>query len=126
LDGWRHDAPHSTGFESGSPLAPVALETAPDEVALRTALARAFATLRERIAMVLEQLGELRAQAQGFAASIVATYQGGLFQAQLAQSDESILRYTKPCCRCWSLERPPVHHAPEHAMDTFASSDSTE
>jgi len=84
LDGWRHDAPHATGFESGSPLAPVALETAPDEVALRTALARAFATLRERIAMVLEQLGEPRAQAQCLAASIVATYQSGLFQARVA------------------------------------------
>ncbi|MDP3811882.1 MAG: TetR/AcrR family transcriptional regulator [Hydrogenophaga sp.] len=79
-----------TGFESGCPLATVALESTPEDPALREALARAFATLRERIALALEQHGEPRAQAQGIAALIVATYEGGLLQARVAQSSDPI------------------------------------
>ncbi|MBT9466049.1 TetR/AcrR family transcriptional regulator [Hydrogenophaga sp.] len=80
----------STGFHAGCPLATVALESTPDDHALREALARAFATLRERIALALEQHGEPRAQAQGIAALIVATYEGGLLQARVAQSSDPI------------------------------------
>lgn len=79
-----------TGFESGCPLATVALESTADDIALREALARAFATLRERIAQALVQHGEPHAQAQGIAALIVATYEGGLLQARVAQSSEPI------------------------------------
>lgn len=84
-----------TGFESGCPLATVALETTPDDSVLREALARAFATLRERMALALEQFGESRAQAQGLAALIVATYEGGLLQARVAQSSEPIHQATR-------------------------------
>lgn len=84
-----------TGFESGCPLATVALESTPEDAALRDALARAFATLRERIAAALEQHGEPRAQAQGIAALIVATYEGGLLQARVAQSSEPITQATE-------------------------------
>ncbi|AOF87086.1 bacterial regulatory s, tetR family protein [Hydrogenophaga sp. RAC07] len=83
-----------TGFESGCPLATVALETTPDDPALREALARAFATLRERIALALEQHGEPQARARGIAALIVATYEGGLLQARVAQSTEPITQAT--------------------------------
>lgn len=85
----------ATGFESGCPLATVALETTPDDGVLRAALARAFASLRERIAQALEQHGEPRAQAQGIAALIVAAYEGGLLQARVAQSDEPISQATE-------------------------------
>jgi TetR/AcrR family transcriptional repressor of lmrAB and yxaGH operons len=85
----------NTGFESGCPLATVALETTPEDPALREALARAFATLRERIARALEVHGEPRAQAQGIAALIVATYEGGLLQARVAQSSEPINQATQ-------------------------------
>ena len=84
-----------TGFESGCPLATVALESTPEDPALREALARAFATLRERIARALEEHGEPRAQAQGIAALIVATYEGGLLQARVAQSSEPIAQATE-------------------------------
>ena len=85
----------STGFHAGCPLATVALESTPDDHALREALARAFATLRERIAQALEQAGEPRASAQGVAALIVATYEGGLLQARVAHSTEPIQQATQ-------------------------------
>jgi TetR/AcrR family transcriptional repressor of lmrAB and yxaGH operons len=78
----------STGFHAGCPLATVALESTPDDHALREALARAFATLRERIALALERAGEPRESAQGMAALIVAAYEGGLLQARVAHSTE--------------------------------------
>jgi len=83
-----------SGFESGCPLATVALETTPDDPALREALARAFSTLRARIAQALEQHGEPPIQAQGVAALIVASYEGGLLQARVAQSIEPITQAT--------------------------------
>ncbi len=86
---------NDTGFESGCPLATVALETTPDDAVLREALARAFATLRERIALALEEHGEPREQARGIAALIVATYEGGLLQARVAQSSDPINQATQ-------------------------------
>lgn len=86
---------HDTGFECGCPLATVALESTPDDRALREALARAFATMRERIALALHQAGEPRESAQGVAALIVATYEGGLLQARVAQSTEPIQQATQ-------------------------------
>lgn len=84
-----------SGFGAGCPLATVALETTPEDPALREALARAFATLRERIALALEQHGEPPARARGVAALIVATYEGGLLQARVAQSTEPITLATE-------------------------------
>jgi len=88
-----------TGFHAGCPLATVALESTPDDHALREALARAFATLRERIAQALEQAGEPRASAQGVAALIVAAYEGGLLQARVAHSTEPIEQATQTLLR---------------------------
>ncbi len=84
-----------TGFESGCPLATVALESTPDDPALRAALDQAFARLRERIALALEQAGEPAAHARGVAALIVATYEGGLLQARVAQSTQPIAEATQ-------------------------------
>ena len=83
-----------TGFECGCPLATVALESTPDDAQLRTALAQAFARMRERIAQALEQAGEPRESAQGLAALIVATSEGGLLQARVAQSSQPIEQAT--------------------------------
>jgi TetR/AcrR family transcriptional repressor of lmrAB and yxaGH operons len=83
-----------TGFECGCPLATVALESTPDDPQLRAALAQAFARMRERIAQALEQAGEPRESAQGLAALIVATYEGGLLQARVAQSTQPIEQAT--------------------------------
>lgn len=83
-----------TGFESGCPLATVALESTPDDKALREALARAFARLRERIALALQAAGMPAERAAGVAALIVAAYEGGLLQARVAHSIEPVQRIT--------------------------------
>ena len=83
-----------TGFESGCPLATVALESTPDDKALREALARAFARLRERIALALQAADMPAERAAGVAALIVAAYEGGLLQARVAHSIEPVQRIT--------------------------------
>lgn len=84
-----------SGFECGCPLATVALETTPEDEALRAALARAFATLRSRIAHALEQYGEPVQEAKALAALAVASYEGGLLQARVAQHPAPILQATE-------------------------------
>ncbi len=84
-----------SGFESGCPLATVALESTPDDSELRAALSLAFARMRERIALALVQAGEPPDRAHGLAALIVATYEGGLLQARVAQSIEPITQATQ-------------------------------
>ncbi len=96
----------STGFHAGCPLATVALESSPDDHALREALARAFATLRERIALALEQAGEPRESARGVAALIVATYEGGLLQARVAHSTEPIQQAVQTLLGLLAARRP--------------------
>jgi TetR/AcrR family transcriptional repressor of lmrAB and yxaGH operons len=96
----------STGFHAGCPLASVALESTPDDHALREALARAFATLRERIALALEHAGEPRESAQGVAALIVAAYEGGLLQARVAHSTEPIQQATRTLLGLLGARRP--------------------
>ena len=98
-----------TGFESGCPLATVALETTPDDRLLRSALDAAFARLRERIARALEQAGEPHESAQGIAALIVATYEGGLLQARVAQSTAPIAQATQTLLRLLA-QRPTGAH----------------
>jgi len=72
-----------SGFERGCPLATVALESGAGDDALRAALSRAFAALRGHIADALAAAGW--EDAQDLAALIVATYEGGLLQARVAQ-----------------------------------------
>jgi TetR/AcrR family transcriptional repressor of lmrAB and yxaGH operons len=79
-----------SGFQSGCPLATVALETTPADTALREALARGFALLRQRLAALLVQAGVADARAAGLAALVVAAYEGGLMQARVAGSAESL------------------------------------
>lgn len=83
-----------SGFEAGCPLATVALESTPEDRALREALARAFERLRERIAQGLQAAGMPAERAGGVAALVVAAYEGGLLQARVAHSIEPIHRIT--------------------------------
>jgi len=73
-----------SGFERGCPLAAVALESTPDDVELRTALAEAFAAVRDRLTTLLWRSGAAPERAAGLAAVIVATYEGALMQARVA------------------------------------------
>jgi TetR/AcrR family transcriptional regulator, lmrAB and yxaGH operons repressor len=88
----RHLA--ASSFERGCPLATVALESASDDVAIRDALAQAFATIRERIGAALEASGLPAPQAQGLAALMLAAYEGGLLQARVAGNAEPMARAT--------------------------------
>ncbi|WP_240936421.1 TetR/AcrR family transcriptional regulator [Hydrogenophaga crocea] len=81
-----------SGFEVGCPLATVALESTPADQALRDALARAFARIRERIAQGLRGAGMPAPRAEGIAALVVAAYEGGLLQARVAHSTEPLDR----------------------------------
>jgi TetR/AcrR family transcriptional regulator, lmrAB and yxaGH operons repressor len=85
----------ASGFECGCPLATVALESTADDVALRTALAEAFATMRGQIADALQRAGHAPEAAAALAALIVAAYEGGLLQARVAQSLEPLQLATR-------------------------------
>ncbi|MBC7940877.1 MAG: TetR/AcrR family transcriptional regulator [Chitinophagaceae bacterium] len=77
-----------SGFERGCPLATVALETGPEDTAIRRALAGAFAGLREQLAQVLAGAGLTEPKARGLATLIVAAYEGALMQARVAGDAE--------------------------------------
>lgn len=77
-----------TGFASGCPLATVALESTPDDLEIRAALAAGFAEFRKRIAAALVRQHRPQAQADAVAALIVSAYEGGLMQARVSQSIE--------------------------------------
>jgi TetR/AcrR family transcriptional regulator, lmrAB and yxaGH operons repressor len=82
-----------SGFERGCPLATAALESTPQDEAIRAAVARGFALLRERLAQVLVQAGMNAARAPGLAALVVSAYEGALMQARVA-GDTQALRAT--------------------------------
>lgn len=69
-------------FERGCPLATIALESGPQDQAIRAALANAFATIRQVLETQLQRHGY--AQAAGLASLFVALYEGGLLQARVA------------------------------------------
>ena len=73
-----------SGFASGCPLATIALESTPDDDAIRAALAEGFASIRTRLADALAGAGMAQAQARGAAALIVSAYEGALLQARVA------------------------------------------
>ncbi|WP_229506354.1 TetR/AcrR family transcriptional regulator [Massilia sp. BJB1822] len=85
---------HGSGFERGCPLAAVALESTPADTELRAALAAAFQAIRERLALGLQRNGQTPAAAQGLAALIVATYEGGLLQARVANDTAPMAQAT--------------------------------
>jgi TetR/AcrR family transcriptional regulator, lmrAB and yxaGH operons repressor len=74
----------ASGFEQGCPLATIALESTPEDEAIRAALARGFAGIRERVAQALAAAGLPDAQARNLAALIVSAYEGALLQARVA------------------------------------------
>jgi TetR/AcrR family transcriptional regulator, lmrAB and yxaGH operons repressor len=80
-----------SGFETGCPLATVALETTATDTELRDALAAAFGAIRARLAEALVRSGQPKATADGLAALIVSAYEGGLLQARVERSLEPML-----------------------------------
>ncbi len=70
-------------FELGCPFATIALETTADDVALRAAIARAFALVRAALERAITAHAPT-ADTQALSALIVATYEGSLMQARVA------------------------------------------
>lgn len=79
-----------SGFASGCPLATIALESTPDDDAIRAALAEGFASIRTRLADALAGAGMAKAQARGAAALTVSAYEGALLQARVAGSVQAM------------------------------------
>ena len=79
-----------SGFASGCPLATIALESTPDDDAIRAALAEGFASIRTRLGDALAGAGMAQAQARGAAALIVSAYEGALLQARVAGSVQAM------------------------------------
>lgn len=73
-----------SGFQSGCPLATIALESTPEDDTIRRALAQAFAALRSRIAKVLDGIGLSDPAARSIASLIVSAYEGALLQARVS------------------------------------------
>lgn len=78
-------------FTAGCPLATVALETTPDDQALRQALDTAFVRIRSTVADALAAAGIPPARAQMLAGLVLAAYEGDLLQARVAQ-DGAVLQ----------------------------------
>lgn len=79
-------------FERGCPLATIALESGPEDVQIRAALQRSFATVRQALSRQLQGIGYPDEQADNLAALFVALYEGGLLQARVAGSSEPLKR----------------------------------
>lgn len=82
-----------SGFASGCPLATIALESTPQDTAVRAALANGFAAIRERLAHTLQGAGVDAIRARNLAALIVSAYEGALVQARVAGTVEP-MRHT--------------------------------
>jgi TetR/AcrR family transcriptional regulator, lmrAB and yxaGH operons repressor len=82
----------SSRFERGCPLATVALESGPEDVEIRAALADCFTRLRQALTAQLQGVGFAGNSAEGFADLFVSLYEGGLLQARVAGSSAPLQR----------------------------------
>ncbi len=82
-----------SGFEQGCPLATIALESTPQDSAIRLALANGFATIRETVAHALQSADIEPDRARDLSALIVSAYEGALLQARVAGSVDA-MRHT--------------------------------
>lgn len=71
-------------FERGCPLATIALESAREDAAIRSALADGFAAIRARLAAALQAHGVAAGTSVQIAMLIVSAYEGALLQARVA------------------------------------------
>lgn len=77
-------------YERGCPLATIALESTPDDVAIRQALANGFAAIRATLATALATAGMEPTPARDMAALMVSAYEGALLQARVAGQPDSM------------------------------------
>jgi TetR/AcrR family transcriptional regulator, lmrAB and yxaGH operons repressor len=79
-----------SGFETGCPLAAVALETGPDDEQLRSALTQAFARIRTALVPVLVARGLAPAKALRMSTLMVSAYEGALIQSRVAGDGKAL------------------------------------
>lgn len=87
LEAWMGSAQRAlatSGYERGCPLATIALESGPDDIAIRQALANGFAAIRERLGRTLQHAGIEATRAHNLAALTVSAYEGALVQSRVA------------------------------------------
>lgn len=97
LSTWMASAQKSlagSGFENGCPLAAVALESTPDDVLIRRALAQGFSEIRDRLSLGLRAAGIEELQARNLSTLIVSAYEGALVQARVAGSVDTMQNTT--------------------------------
>ena len=75
-----------SGFQRGCPLATIALESTTEDTAIRGAVAKGFAAIRDCLKRALVASGIEAQQAAGLSSLIVSAYEGGLIQARVAGS----------------------------------------
>lgn len=73
-------------YETGCPLATVALETTHQDTELRSALAESFEQVRLALNTALHHHGFKIEQAKALASLVVSAYEGALIQARVSQS----------------------------------------
>lgn len=76
-------------YDTGCPIAAAALAS-PDETAIRTAAAEAFAELRARISATLQDAGVAREIADVRASVAISAIEGALLQARAARSAQPL------------------------------------
>lgn len=95
LSAWLTEAQRTlvdSGYVRGCPLATIALESAPDDLAIREAVARGFAAIRAILSGGLLSAGVAPDRAAGLAALAVSAFEGGLIQARVASDPEPLRR----------------------------------
>jgi len=93
LEAWMAFAQNKlagSGFEQGCPLAAIALESTPEDGAIRAALANGFAAIRATLLQTLHSAGIEADRARNLSALIVSAYEGALVQARVAGSVEAM------------------------------------
>ena len=86
---WMQEAQsilQGSGFQRGCPLATIALESTAEDTAIREAVAKGFAAIRDCLKRALVARGIDAQQAAGLSSLIVSAYEGGLIQARVAGS----------------------------------------
>jgi TetR/AcrR family transcriptional regulator, lmrAB and yxaGH operons repressor len=73
-----------SGYQQGCPLASMASESTPEDTAIREALAKGFARIRQQLSLALESAGVAPERSANLAALIVSAYEGALIQARVA------------------------------------------
>lgn len=96
-----------SGFEQGCPLASIALESTPDDAAIRAALAEGFSSIRTHLAHALQAAGIAPARSANLAALMVSAYEGALLQARVAGQVQAMQNTTEALVDLIRLSLPP-------------------